>query len=126
MARLECCPTCGRPRVETQTPFRTKLLRYCDGTRTMAEVIDLTGSTSNSVHVAMAALRDQGHDVRIKRVKEATALTREGRVIRSMSFESADDAVVAEDEEPEEIGFSLDVARPAPRGPGRPRKMQEV
>jgi len=64
----ECCPTCGRVLVtKTQPPFREKLLRYCDGTRTMAEVIKLTGSTYGSIHVAMIALRDQGHPVKVKR-----------------------------------------------------------
>lgn len=49
----------------------------------------------------------------------ATEINREGRVIRSFSFEDVPDEPEAEDEL---AGFSIDVARPERRSPGRPRK----
>ena len=50
----------------------------------------------------------------------ATEINREGRVIQTFAFED----VPAEEfePEPEVAGFTLDVARPERRGPGRPRK----
>jgi len=48
----------------------------------------------------------------------STEINREGRVIRSLSFEAPDDADTAEDEG-EAFGFTLDVAKPTR---GRPRK----
>ena len=50
----------------------------------------------------------------------ATEINREGRVIRSFSFDMPTDE--PEEVELEEAGFSIDVARPERRGPGRPRK----
>lgn len=51
----------------------------------------------------------------------STEINREGRVIRSLSFDApADDGI--EEMEPEPAGFSLNIERPDRRGPGRPRK----
>lgn len=52
----------------------------------------------------------------------ATEINREGRVIRSYSFDLPTDA--PEEIEADEVGFSLEVAQPERRGPGRPRKEQ--
>lgn len=49
----------------------------------------------------------------------ATEINREGRVIRSFSFEALPDDPEIEEETG---GFSLDIASPTRRGPGRPRK----
>lgn len=49
------------------TPFREKLIRLADGTRTDKELARLTGSTPGSVRVALTSLRQQGIPVRATR-----------------------------------------------------------
>ena len=51
-----------------------------------------------------------------------TEINREGRVIRSFAFEDAEEDLGPAPDDEEMAGFSLDVARPERRGPGRPRK----
>jgi len=61
----DCCPTCGRPiAARFHTPFREKLIRLADGTRTDKELARLTGSTPGSVRVALTSLRQQGVPVK--------------------------------------------------------------
>lgn len=61
------CPTCGRPtQARFHTPFREKLIRLADGTRSGAELARLTGTTPGAVHVALTSLRQQGMKLKVK------------------------------------------------------------
>jgi hypothetical protein len=53
----------------------------------------------------------------------AAELNANGRVLKSVTFESADEA--PDEAEAATPGFSFEVAQPERRGPGRPRKQQE-
>ena len=52
----------------------------------------------------------------------ATEINREGRVIKTFAFEDVPAEDFESEQETELAGFTLDVARPERRGPGRPRK----